>query len=41
MTLDTDVWAVRPLLLTALVMMNLIGPADDTCVFFAICWQIH
>lgn len=30
MTLDTDVWAVRPLLLTALVKTNLIGPADDT-----------
>lgn len=37
---DTDVWGLRPLLLTVFVMMNLIGAAEDVGVFLAICGDI-
>lgn len=38
---DTDVWGLRPLLLTVFVMMNLIGAAEDVGVFLEICGDIQ
>lgn len=37
---ETDVWGLRPLLLTGFVMMN-IGAAEDVGVFLEICGDIQ